>query len=681
MQTWFSSQTLSSQFVSPATWMHLAGWFSLKNNMPHDGQADILFSLVLIMVLILSATTWLLGATWLAWRRGVSWSAAFCRWGFYGGLWFGLLGLWDWISLGMQMIGAESLVEFWGLTPAFWCAMCLAGWGTTWLTLGGANPQATWVVTAGPSTRRPRLSTFWLWSMVAVYVVVFVTLNWRLYFNLLIPHGDSVMYEEHLWNVLHGKGFRSYLDQGLFLGEHIQVVHLGLLPMYLLWPSHLLLELCESLALAVGAFPVFWMTRRHTGSERAGLAAAAAYLLYPPMQFLDIEIDLKTFRPEAFGIPLLLLTLDQLDRRNLWGVVLGILGCLTVKEDYAIVLAPLGVWMALFGSSSTNKPGIDCRWMIFGILVAVGSVAYLYLATRLMMPWFRSGVEIHYAKYFSKFGETPEQIVRTMLTNPGLLLGEFFRVSTALYALMLLVPLAFIPLLSPSRLAVGLPLFGILCLNELARDPRHQFHAPLVAIVFWALAGGWPRAVDWTSRVIRAVAKRSSPLPNPLPRGGGEGTMLGTTASSLIRHAVWTSSLAMGLFFSLHPLSLTFWDAKSEWHWRKLYGPSQRAVEFAKIADLIPPSARVASTDFVHPRYTHHARSYDYSGYRRKVSGYESKVPDDTDYIVIDTRHRYSDMKTPAEIPEYRDHSEEWELLPDVTEGYFIVLKRKASQP
>src|SRR6185503_11115540 len=100
---------------------------------------------------------------------------------------------------------------------------------------GAANSQAT----AGAVQ---------VWGIVGIYVVVFVTMNWRLYFNLLIPHGDSAMYEEHLWNVLHGKQFRSYLDQGLFLGEHIQVVHLGLLPLYVLWPSHLLLELCESLA-------------------------------------------------------------------------------------------------------------------------------------------------------------------------------------------------------------------------------------------------------------------------------------------------------------------------------------------------------------------------------------------------------------------------------------------------
>ena len=43
--------------------------------------------------------------------------------------------------------------------------------------------------------------------------------------------------------------------------------------------------------------------------------------------------------------------------------------------------------------------------------------------------------------------------------------------------------------------------------------------------------------------------------------------------------------------------TVTFWDAGSNWHWRKLYGPTPRGAAFAKIAPLIPPTARVASTD------------------------------------------------------------------------------------
>jgi uncharacterized membrane protein len=658
VQSWLTSKTTATQFVSPASWAWIASRFSTTPVFPASEEASVSFFPLLAIVAGAHLATWLLGALAGAWLRGSSWFGELRRWGVYGGAWWCLLGVWDWISIALQMAGAESLVAVWGLVASFWCGGCLAGWLTTGLTVcGAAKPEA--------SEEKFFLVRAWMRGMIAAYVAVFVTMNWRLYFNLLIPHGDSAMYEEHLWNLLHGKGFRSYLDQGLFLGEHIQVVHLGLLPIYVLFPSHLTLEFCESLALALGARPVHGMVRRQAGSSRAGMAAAAAYLLYSPMQFLDIEIDLKTFRPEAFGIPIFLWTLDQLDRRSLRGTALGILGCLTVKEDYALVLAPLGVWIAvaegrgffLSGGDSRPDDAADVsggvahrRWFIFGMLIAAGSAAYLILATRVVMPWFRSGAEIHYASYFSRFGQTPEEIVRTMATRPSLFLGEFLSTSTFLYFLMMLSPLAFAPLLAPGRLAVGGPLFCILCLNELARDPRHHFHAPLVPIVFWALAGGWPRGVRLLERI--AVGK------------GGD----------VMSRLIWTSSLAMGLFFSLNPLSLTFWDSGSEWYWEKLYGRSRRAEAFAQISDLVPRSARVASTDFVHPRYTHHERSYDYSGYRRKVSDYEAKVPDDTDYLVIDTQHRYSTLKRPQDVPEYRDHPEEWELLSD---GDFIVLKRR----
>ncbi len=103
-----------------------------------------------------------------------------------------------------------------------------------------------------------------VWGGFAIYALVYTAMNWGLWFNMRIPHGDSAMYEEHLWNVWHGKGFRSYLDQGLFLGEHIQVIHLLLLPLHMLWPSHLLLELCQSLVIGATVFPVYSIARRHT---------------------------------------------------------------------------------------------------------------------------------------------------------------------------------------------------------------------------------------------------------------------------------------------------------------------------------------------------------------------------------------------------------------------------------
>ena len=143
---------------------------------------------------------------------------------------------------------------------------------------------------------------------------------------------------------------------------------------------------------------------------------------------------------------------------------------------------------------------------------------------------------------------------------------------------------------------------------------------------------------------------------------------------------LWSCSLATGLFFSLSPLGLSFWDPGSNWNWQRLYGLQPRGAAFAAIEPLIPASARVASTDFVHPRFTHHERSYDYSRFLRKVSGYEQRVPDDTDFIVIDTTHPYSEYKRPEDVPEYHQ-TDRWELVPNGSGGVFIVLKRKSTTP
>ncbi len=512
----------------------------------------------------------------------------------------------------------------------------------------------------------------WVLAAIVVYVAVFTTMNWQLYRGLLVPHGDSAMYEEHLWNITHGKGFRSYLDQGLFLGEHVQVVHLLLLPLHVLWPSHLLLELCESLALASGALPVFWITSRATGSRRCGCCLAIAFLLYPPLQFLDIAADLKTFRPISFGVPALLFALDQMERRRIKTTLLLFALALSAKEDYALILGPLGLWIAArpllqrFSDESTAEAtGSARRSLCAGLGLAAFAVACLLVATRVVIPSFRDGAELHYVSYFSQFGDTFGEVVINMLTNPRLLFQELFTAGSCGYLLALLFPLAFLPLLSPTRFSVAAPILGLLCLNELIKlepQPWHHFHAPVVPVLFWAAAHGAGRLLHhgpfWLAR-----------LSDRLSHG----------VSEYMSGLVLCLCLCFGAFVGASPLGVRFWDADSFYYWRSLYVPGPRAKAFVQVLEQVPPDARVASTDFVHPRFTHHERSYDYSKYRREVASYEDRVPDDTDFIVIDTRHHYSEIRTPDQVRELRAEPEKWQLLDDQTDGHFIVLRRRAN--
>lgn len=623
------------------------------------------------------ATSWLAGGWLISRRRRLALVDALAAWGSAGWPWWLAPGGWA-LAL-LFSIGGPSVAVYLKATSEFALAIGFSGWLATFAWLVAAPTGHPAPTDAGPMSER-RASRIVLIAM-ATYVIIFTAMNWGLWFNLRIPHGDSAMYEEHLWNLEHGKGFRSYLDPGLFLGEHIQVIHLALLPLHLLWPSHLLMEFCQSIALASGAWFIYRMTQRQTGSPKAAAGLAVAFLLYAPTQFLDIEIDLKTFRPETFGVPLLLWTLWQIDRRQWTLVAIGLLLTLSVKEDYPLIFAPLGLWIALFGKCAPEEATREqaapttarfARW--YGVLLILLSAVYLLLAVKVVIPWFKGG-QVHYASYFAKFGKTTGEVMINMLTRPGLLWAELVQVRSALYATHLVVPLAGLCLFAPSRLAVGMPMFMLLCLNELAQQPPtpcHHFHAPIVPVLFWAAAAG----LGWFSRTTRATPwidelhlRGTGIGPAPAPRLRAESLSIMAAACCGLTAAV----------IGLSPLSLKFWEPGQSAYWRNLYVPGERAREFAKVFPLIPRKARVASTDFVHPRFTHHERSYDYSDYVRAVAGFTTSVPADTEYIVIDTRHPYSRIKTPQEVRELRETPDEWELLPDETGGYFIVLRRRES--
>jgi uncharacterized membrane protein len=328
---------------------------------------------------------------------------------------------------------------------------------------------------------------------IVTYIAVFTAMNFGLWFNLRIPHGDSAMYEEHLWNLEHGKGFRSYLDQGLFLGEHIQVIHVLLVPLHLLLPSHLTLEFAQSVILALGAWPVFRLARRHSGSEWAAVLLALAYLAYYPLQYLDISIDLKTFRPSALGIPTLLAGLDALERRRYGWMTFWLAITLSAQEDFAIPIALIGLWLVLSNRLLRPIESNGRRQLIWGVSLFVFGIVYLWLALNVVIPWFRGGSTVHTASYFSKFGKTPGEIVSTLFTNPALVFLTIVNVKSILFALRLLLPIAFLPLRSPGRLLVAAPLFLLLCMNDLAMEtpaPVHHFHASIIPLLFWAAAAG-----------------------------------------------------------------------------------------------------------------------------------------------------------------------------------------------
>ncbi|HTI49451.1 MAG TPA: DUF2079 domain-containing protein [Planctomycetaceae bacterium] len=707
-------EPLAGNLISRGLWQRLVP--ALGGTFTWDGDHAFarIDALALQSILIpFALTAWLGGAACIARSARVPYRQALAEWGFQGWLWWLLPLVWELLDLAIGLAGWLSVEALLVATLPMWHGLLWAGWLATGCALGRDRTPVPSL--SSSSLRIPHV----VWGAMVLYVVIFVSMNWGLYNALLLPHGDSAMYEEHLWNLLHGKGFRSYLDDGrLFLGEHIQVIHLLLIPLYLLWPSEPLLELCQSVALAGGAIFVYRIASRHGGSSQTGAAIAIAYLLYVPMQFLDIAIDLKTFRPNSFEIPLFLAAFDALETRS-WRTFLGLLLLtLLCQEDAATIISPLGVWMALRGNPRignfsaewrsgippvTSAPSGPSRIQfrdlltagavrLAGVALALFGAVYLLLVIKMVLPWFRGGGDVHFAKYFDELGTSSNSIVLNILQHPQLVLRRLLSVESIGFALALLAPLGFLPLLSPGRLLVAAPLFGVLCLSDITNSPQHHFHAPLIPVLLWAAAAGlgnvpplrdrfefWSRklrrsspSADERRRIAAAqFAQSGKSLPADPQAAPVTPAVPPRDVRAIEIAALWCllSSGGVGFFLGMSPAALGFWDPDSRAYWRTLYVPGERARHFPAVLAEIPPESRVASTDFIHPRFTHFDRSYDYSDYR-------PNVPDDADYIVIDTRHPYSRIRRPEEVKEYRDHPEEWELLPDQTDGYFIVLRR-----
>ncbi len=649
--SWFLQGVLSSP-TTAAPWLSRKGWGDLTKWLAGDNAAlvrgaetSVPFGVVFLLCAGLVLVVWLVGSLLAVWRSGRPFVAVGSKAGIAGGVFLLSLGVFELVRPFLPPVAGQWIEA----TSHLWFSAAFAGFLATPLWLSGPRMGSTTAIGSN------RFAWLVLLAACAAFVGTFTWMNWGLYDSLLLPHGDSAMYEEHIWNLTHGKGFRSFLDQGLFLGEHIQVAHLLLTPVHLLWPSQLMMELCESLSLGLSAIAVFLIARRHTRAPMASAALGVAWLLYFPMHYLDISIDIKTFRPICLGVPALLFGIDQWERKRFWSAGLLFLVTLSAKEDFALVLAPLGLYFALAASARRER--------VHGLAWCIGVTVYLVLTVIVIIPEFRSGNIVHYSRYFGELGSSPTEIVKTAFRDPLLVSAKLFRGRSLLYTVLLLLPCAFLPLLSSRRLLVVVPVFCMLCLLELdpvtvqingvdtQQDqmlvPFHHFHATMLPIMWWATAAGLGRFADGKREQVRRAVGLAC-----------------------------CTGLVTGLFYSMSPLGISFYDSGSRLFWEAMYLPSERAEQVEKVLAAIPQTARVASTDFVHTRMTHYERSYDYSGYR-------TSVPDDVDYIVIDAKHPwpgYSMATRMDEVKEVKSEPGVWEDVGIDTDGYFIVLRRRRSQ-
>jgi uncharacterized membrane protein len=415
-----------------------------------------------------------------------------------------------------------------------------------------------------------------------------------------------------VWSTAHGRPLDVTEldgDQINRLGAHVDPLLAALAPLWWLWPSPTMLLVVQAFVIALGALPVFWLARKHLGSQWMPALFALAYLLYAPVQWLALD----EFHPVALACPFLLYAVWYLDEERLLAALpfLG-LAALT-KEELPLVVAGLGVWYALARGRR-----------LAGAAIAAAGVALTAFYLAVVMPHYRGGdAPVFYDRY-DTVGGSPGGIVKTLFTDPVVLLQAVTEGRDLTYLLQLTLPLAGLFLAAPLLLIPALPELAANLLSETATQTSIEFHytAPIIPFL---VAG----AVLGAARVPRLA---------PV-------ALAASLAGAIVLGPLWAGELV--------PDRLSAQDRVAA-----------RAVE------LVPPNAPVSSTNGLGAHLSERQRVFSFPVIR------------ESQWVAVDLRRAsYLDRRTPPStvaIPLARLlASGEWETV--LNEDGIFVLRRTAA--
>jgi uncharacterized membrane protein len=334
-----------------------------------------------------------------------------------------------------------------------------------------------------------------LWTAIGAYAAGFGALSILQYRAYNTGRFDLGNMAQAVWSTAHGHPLAVTNIQGeqvSRLGSHVDPILVAFVPLWWLWPSAGMLVAAQAVAIAFGALPVFWLARKHLGSEQAALGFALAYLLYPAVQWLT----LNEFHPVALACPLLLFAFWYLDEDRLGAfAVFAVLAALT-KEEIPLVIAGMCVWYAV-----SRK-----QWRVGGAVAVLG-VCLTAISVEVVLPHFNAGASSRFYQRYGALGHSPGDILVTVFTDPGKLVSTAFDREGVHYLVDLLLPLLLLFVAAPFVLVAALPELGLnlLSATHTQSSIHHHYTAGLIPPLIVATVLG-------AARVTRARPGLRVPL-------------------------------------------------------------------------------------------------------------------------------------------------------------------------
>lgn len=471
--------------------------------------------------------------------------------------------------------------------------------------------------------RKPLLAVI---ALMTLYSVYFSAYSIQRHNTFRTNASDLGQVDQALWNTLQGRYLEdTKIDgrQANRMTDHVEPTFALLALSYIFYDGVEAILVAQSILIALGALPIFWIARKKLRSDWLGVAYAAIYLMFPALQAANLaEVHAVTLAPAP------LMFAYHYAGEQKWGrYVLFSLLAMFVKEEIALLVFAMTVYFAIKQQAPSEKRTAFAfsSWLAaFSLL----SLAWFYVAAFVIVPQYNLAGQ---SPYISRYPGASPSLLKSLSAIPPLIASIFIPEKIS-YLVQLFASVGFLAILDPVSLLLGSP---SIILNLLSSYPAmysgtYHYSAPVAPYFVLAAIGGAKRILD--SRWRMAIGK-------------------------------WFIAAAFLIALGYH-LVAGYTPIGGEFFWNEATPHLQLLSRFA---NQIPRDAKISTTGSLFPHISHHRYMYRYP------------LVKDADYILLDISQASTTNPIDFRV-NYLDTLKQGFGVRDAADGYILLQRGIATQ-
>lgn len=433
--------------------------------------------------------------------------------------------------------------------------------------------------------------------------------------------------DQVVWNTLNGKFF-SLTNGARTMSRfsiHADLILVLLAPFYLIWNNVRMLLIIQTAFLALGAIPIFLLSKKLFKEKLVSLVFILIYLLLPGMQWTNVY----DFHGVALAVPFLLFTFYFIYTKNWSWYWVFILLSLITKEQISGIVFLLGLYVLFFQKQKK-----------IGLITLLISAGWFFLSVFFLTPQANSGLPNQAWNMF-QFSDSKQ----FGLPSIEFLIQRFFlEKHTIEYYSIILKETGFLPLFGFPWLIFASPQFLINILSNQSQLRSIILHYD-TALIPWLMI-----ASIFGIKYLQLFFKKIS-LTRPF--------------SKHISYTILFLGLLVCIRTNYHYSPLPTTPAC----WCYVYQVSPQDRQFDESLQKIPQSASVTASPEIRPHISHRIDSYTLP-----------VATDSADFIAIIDQNRMIGNYEPKDFElVLRDQlktSQKYTLIKQI--GHFYLYKKNS---